>query len=160
MKTRPLFLALALSLAACEGPAEVVYQYHQALAQGRGDKALSLLDAKTRAELAQRAKAAHDASGGSVSDDPAKMIVQGNPDFYPVPTPGAKAAEVKVLEAGPERARVEAKVQGQPTSVVDVVKEGGRWRIDLPLAPLPASGGQAATPGGQTAAPSGQPATP
>jgi hypothetical protein len=123
----------ALALAGCEGPGEVVSQYHLALAEGRGEKAFSLLSHHTREELTRRAKAAHDASGGAVSADPTKMIDQGDPSLYPYPEPSVKVAEVKVLKVEGSKAQVEVAVAGKKSEVA-VVRENGRWKIDLPLA--------------------------
>jgi hypothetical protein len=124
-----------LLLSACGSPEDAVLQYHRALARGDGAEVLKLLSQQTREELARRAKEASDATGGAVSADPAAMVVQGTSPL--LHDPSRLAGQVTTLEIRGDRARVRAEVAGQPTEV-DLLREGGRWRLCLPLLrPLP-----------------------
>ena len=126
-------LAALLALAACSRPTDVAVQFHEALADGNGGKAFALLSASTRAKLAEIAKRAHDESGGAVSDDPALMIAHGDPSLYPTPDgPEDKVASATLLAMDGARAKVSVRI-GEAAHEMDLVRERGRWKIDLPL---------------------------
>lgn len=124
-----LAAAALLSLASCGSPQEAVVQYHRALSRGDGAEVLKRLSADTRAALARRAQQVSTATGGAVSPDPAVMVAQGPAALYPGP---ASASEVTVVEVQGGRAKVRADVAGAP-SEVELVREGGRWHLVLPL---------------------------
>ena len=125
-------LALGL-LCACGHPTDVAIQFHDALAKGDGAKAYALLSKPTQEKLARIAKAAHDVSGGTVSDDPAEMIAHGDNSIYALPTASQPhVARVSMISSEGPRAKVSVHI-GESTHEMDLVREGGRWRIDLPL---------------------------
>ena len=125
--------AVALLCCGCTRPTDVAVQFHEALRAGNGAKAFSLLSKPTQDKLAEVAKKAHDASAGAVSDDPALMIAHGDPALYPPPSQGQpKAARATMLSATGPRAKVMVHL-GEAAHEMDLVKEGGRWRIDLPI---------------------------
>lgn len=130
---KQLCAPMLLSLAACGSPQEAVVQYHRALAQGDGAEALKRLSLETRAALASRAKQASEATAGAVPPDPAVMITQGPTALYPGPT---SASEVTVLEVRGDRAKIRAEVGGAPAEM-DLIREGGRWHLVLPLSETP-----------------------
>jgi hypothetical protein len=125
--------AVVLALSACSKPTDVAVQFHDALYRGDGTKALSLLSKPTQEKLQEFAKKAHDMSGGTVPDDPALMIVHGDSSIYPSPTAAQpKVVRATLLSADDKRAKVKVHV-GESDHEMDLVKEGGRWRIDLPI---------------------------
>jgi hypothetical protein len=126
-------MAALLFCAACGKPTDVAVQFHTALARDEGAKAFGLLSARTQAELARIAKAAHDKSGGAVPEDPAAMIVRGDGSIYPLPTqPGQPAVHATLLSTNGPRAKVSVQI-GDKKHEMDLVREGGRWKVDLPL---------------------------
>jgi hypothetical protein len=130
---RPLPLAALLCLAACARPTDVAVQFHDALAADNGARAFSMLSQRTQAELTRIAKAAHDRTGGAVPEDPAAMIVRGDGSMYPLPTqPSQHAVRATLLSSSGARAKVSVQI-GEKKHEVDLVREGGRWKIDLPL---------------------------
>ena len=134
MHLRPfLLLAALLCLAACARPTDVAVQFHDALAREEGNKAFGMLSARAQAELTRIAKAAHDKSGGAVSEDPAAMIVRGDRSLYPLPTQIGQH-EVRATQLSADGARAKVSVQiGEARHEMDLVREGGRWKVDLPL---------------------------
>ena len=132
MRRSMILATLALGLASCGRPTDVAVQFHEALALRDGAKAFALLSSATRARLAAIAKQAHDASGGTVSDDPAQMIVDGDTGLYPASTPDQpKVVTATLISATDARAKVEVKI-GQTTQPMELVREKGHWRVDLP----------------------------
>jgi hypothetical protein len=130
---RLLPMAALLFCAACAKPADVAVQFHDALAADNGARAFSFLSARSQAELTRIAKAAHEKSGGAVSEDPAAMIVRGDASIYPLPTqPGLHAVHATLLSTNGPRAKVAVQI-GEKKHEMDLVREGGRWKIDLPL---------------------------
>ena len=128
----PLAAALLL-LAACSRPTDVAVQFHEALNAGNGAKAFALLSKPTQDKLTEISKKAHDASGGTVSEDAALMIAHGDPSIYPTPTPAQpKAVRATMISTDGPRAKVSVHI-GEAAHEMDLVKENGRWRIDLPI---------------------------
>lgn len=153
---------LALLTAACHGPAAIAEQYHEALSRSDGSKALGLLSEKTRAELTQIAKKASEASGGTLSADPALMITSGDASIYPRREKGRTSpVKATLVSSDGKRARVSVAL-GQGQHELELVKESLRWRIELPLtppsavAPAPAP----AAPAAPAAPPAAAPAAP
>lgn len=130
----PLAAVLALSLSACARPSDVAVQFHQALAKGDEAKAFSLLSTPTQARLTAIAREAHAKSSGLVSDDPRVMIGSGDLSLYPPPTPARpkKGARASPLSENGPRAKVSVHL-GEASHEMDLVREGGAWRIDLPI---------------------------
>ena len=124
--------SLLVALAACSQPTDVAVQFHEALDAGNGAKAFSLLSKPTQDRLAEIARKAHAETGGAVSEDPASMIARGDRSVYPAPTPSQPtvARATLVSESGPH-AKVMVQI-GEASHKMELVKEGGRWRIDLP----------------------------
>lgn len=133
----PIATALAL-LVACgrDGtPEQVVVSFHRALAQQDGPKALSLLARETRQELSRRAREAHAASAGSVSGDPARMIIQGDPArSRDALARGPLETKTRLHADGADRATVSA-VLGAETYDYALVREDGAWKLTLTLDP-------------------------
>lgn len=131
----PLLLALLLSFAGCgqQGSTEgVVVQYHQALGQGDGKRALTMLTRATREKLAAIAEATSAASGGTVSPEPSRMIVQGDLSRYTTPDGGKAKLTTRYLEGDRSHAKVAVTIDGE-TFETALVLEDGQWRIELPL---------------------------
>jgi hypothetical protein len=133
----PIATALAL-LVACSRdgtPEQVVAGFHRALAQQDGPKALSLLARETREQLSRRAREAHAASEGAVSDDPARMIIQGDPArSRDALAHGPLETQTRLHAGDTERATVSA-VLGTATHDYEVFREDGVWKLALPLEP-------------------------
>ncbi|MGC4122656.1 MAG: DUF4878 domain-containing protein [Myxococcales bacterium] len=124
--------ALLLALSACSPPADVAVQFHDALYRGDGAKAFSLLSKPTQDQLSAIAKKAHDMSGGTVPNDPTMMIVHGDSSLYPAPTSKQKVVRASTLSSEGPHAKVKVRI-GETDHEMDLVKENGRWRIDLPI---------------------------
>lgn len=125
-------IAAALLLSACSPPNEVAAQFHDALYRGDGAKAFSLLSRSTQERLKEIAKKAHDMSGGTVPNDPTLMIVHGDSSMYPTPTATQKVVRASVLSTEGPHAKVKVRI-GEADHEMDLVKENGRWRVDLPI---------------------------
>ena len=126
-------LAALLLLAACSRPTDEAVQFHDALSAQNGVKAFGLLSSQTRAALAKIARDAHAAAGESIPDDPALMIVQGDLSLYPPPEPPSHhVAQAELLSIDGSRAKVRVRM-GDATNELDLVNEGRRWKIDLPV---------------------------
>lgn len=124
--------ALLLALAACTqrapppgaaGPEEAVRDFADAM--GKGDSAAwALLSRRTQAAadaLAAAARAESDAGPESGK----QMLFQGALPAGPV--------EVRALSTSGDSAEVQASADGGPAQVYRVLREGGRWRLDLDL---------------------------
>jgi hypothetical protein len=126
-------LAALLALAACNHPVDAAVQFEDALANDNGPKAFGLLSTRAQAELTRIAKATHEASGGTVSDDPTLMIVRGDRSVYPSTTAASPhVARASLLSMDGNRAKVTVDIAGTKHEM-DLVREGGRWKVDLPL---------------------------
>jgi hypothetical protein len=129
----PLVACLSLVLCGCGRPTDVAEQFHDALAKGDGAKAFGMLSQSTQAKLTRIAKAAHEASGGAISEDAAEMIVRGDGSLYPARADAqSHVVHASLLSANGPRAKVSVRI-GETTHEMDLVKEGGHWKIDLPL---------------------------
>ena len=89
------------------------------------DKALGLLDPRTRRELARRAKVASESVGRPMKA--ADMIVSGGTTFR------FDISKVRVIEERVDRAVVEVQGPGREKSRVRLVREGDGWRVVLGL---------------------------
>jgi hypothetical protein len=95
--------------------------------QARAGKSVPWLDdfdAPTRAALEARAKAAAQATGELLPADAAYQLLQGPP---PVPLAG-----VRVVDQSGEHATLEVAFDAGPPQRVEMVREGGRWKVHLP----------------------------
>lgn len=125
--------AAALVLGACSRPPDVAVQFHDALYAGNGAKAFGFLSSQTQARLKAIAQKAHDASGGALSADPSLMIVHGDTAMYPAPSAAQPhVARASLLSASGPRAKVSVRI-GETAHEMDLVREGGRWKVDLPV---------------------------
>jgi len=105
------------------GPAEAVQDLAAALQKGDAAAAWALLSARTQQEadaIAARARAATDAGPES-----------GRSMLFASALPGG-AVEVRLLSLSGDTAEVRAGTDGGGR-VYRVVREGGRWRVDLDL---------------------------
>lgn len=127
-----LVLLGILSLAACHAqppgtPDETYRAFVHAAAdahQGKEVKLLEYFDAPTRAALASSAKAAAQATGKNMPDDPDYQLLLGRSN---VPA----LAEVRVVDESADAATLEVVTDGGGRAQVKMVREGGRWRIHL-----------------------------
>lgn len=138
-RTTERLLCLALlcgALSGCQkGPSKVAWDFHRALLQRDCETALALLSQRTRAELARRAHAAFEASGGALPDKAAAMICQGDLSIYRSrDLSGRDVAEVEQIRVseGAQRAVVQVTLAGV-TYPTTLVREADAWRIELDL---------------------------
>jgi hypothetical protein len=106
------------------GPAEAVQDLAAALQKGDAATAWSLLSTRTQKEadaIAARARAAASDAGPE----------SGRAMLFASALPGG-AVEARVASQSGESAEVEARSDAG-TRVYRVVREGGRWRVDLQL---------------------------
>ena len=128
-------LAAIAALAACTapaapppgsaGPAEAVQDLAAALQKGDTATAWSLLSSRTQNEadgIATRARA----TAGDAGPDSGRAMLFGSA----VP---AGVVEARVLNLSGESAEVQAGAGGGASRVYHVLREGGRWRVDLDL---------------------------
>jgi hypothetical protein len=124
-------LALAAAVPACQQrdlPPDAAYR---ALARAMADRdeeaAWALLSEGTRRRLEERARAAAAAAPGVVAPN-ARALLAGD-----APLAVRPASSIQVREAGPDRAILEVEAPGAPVRAVVLVREGGAWRVDLPV---------------------------
>jgi hypothetical protein len=141
---RPAALALALALAACDAarpantPAGAVAAFVSAVESAERDPAqrrrvYELLSQRARAGLDERAARASQVSGRTLA--PWEMIAPGRLRLRVSVAPDALTAR----ESG-DRAVVTARGRAGGVADVPLVREGGRWRVDLALPPIVAPG--------------------
>jgi hypothetical protein len=104
------------------GPAEAVQDFAAAIQRGDTSTAWALLSSRTQAEADRIAKAARPDGGDGRAMLFASALPQGNIDVGNVRENG-DSAEVQTSAA-----------DGGAAHAFHVVRETGRWRIDLPLA--------------------------
>jgi hypothetical protein len=127
----PLLAAALLALLpACQKdlPPDATYRaLVRAMTDRDEEAAWTLLSAGTRARLEARAKAAAAAAPGVVPAS-ARALLAGD-----APLAIRPPSSIAIVQSGPDRAvlRVEAP-GGAPRDVV-LLREGGAWRVDLPL---------------------------
>jgi len=103
------------------GPAEAVQDFAEAIQRGDTASAWALLSTRTQAEADQVAKAAQPDGGDGRAMLFASALPQGNISVGQVRESGDSA---EVQTSAPD---------GGTAHAFHVVREGGRWRIDLPL---------------------------
>ncbi len=106
------------------GPAEAVRDFAQAMQKGDTATAWSLLSARTQAQADKLAAAARAGLDGG-PDSGRQMLFQGA-----LPAP---AGEPKQVAQSGDSAEVQTAVDGGVSQSWHVVREAGRWRIDLDL---------------------------
>jgi hypothetical protein len=121
-------MALAVVLLGCGGPRwdkpdEAYKTFSAALRKNDVQTAWSGLSAETKKAVEERSKAVSAASGGTVKDDPMLMFFASG--YKPLPQ-----GDVKVVSEEGQSAVVEVAV-GSTTQSQRMLKEGGRWTVDL-----------------------------
>ena len=135
---------LALALAACDAaraadtPAGAVSAFASAVEAAERDasqrrRVYDLLSQRGRTALEERAARASQVSGRPM--EPWEMIAPGRIRLRLTPSPDALTAR----ESG-DRAVVTARGRAGGVADVPLVREGGRWRVDLALPPIAAPG--------------------
>jgi type IV secretory pathway VirB6-like protein len=124
-----LLLLLALSLEGCEAPAaaagpETAFSaFSDALRRGDARTAYDALSSSTHTAVEARARAISEASKGVIKNEPAALVFQS----------GVKpqaAGEVKLVRQDDASAVLAV---GSPPSEVHLLKENGRWVVDLSM---------------------------
>jgi hypothetical protein len=125
-----LLAAIAAALLpACSrelGPEATYRSLVRAVAERDGDAAWPLLASGTQAWLAERARLAAAVAPGVVSPDP-RVLLLGDASLGARPP-----ASIEVARAAADRAVLRVEAPGAPAAEVTLVREGGRWRFDLP----------------------------
>jgi hypothetical protein len=127
---RSLALGAALALAGCapQDPApDAVYRaFARAAAERDAAAAWPLLSSRTRAWIEARARAAADRAPGLVPPSGQRLL------FGDAAGPARPVKEIEVLRRDAERAELRLTEAGGATASVLLVREEGRWRLDLP----------------------------
>lgn len=122
-------LALACLLAACPasapppgaaGPAEAAQDFASALQKGDTSTAWSLLSSRTQQQADRLAREAAPDAGPEA----------GRQMLFNSALPG-RPVNARVVSQSDDSAEVQTAEDGGPT--FHLVREGGRWRVDLPL---------------------------
>jgi hypothetical protein len=121
------------------------------------ERVCSLIGPRTRARLQESARLATQQAGARRPFDWKDMLVIG------MARPSFDLEDAVVVEAGDRRVLVEARGRGGTREIVEVVREGELWKVELPAPPpepptsapagasQPASGPAARTPAPPTA---------
>ena len=104
-------------------PADAYRSFLTAVRKDKSERALELLASPTRQALTTRAQALSAASGGSLSADPAALLV--GPAHPPAPT------DVSVRFEDGKTAVLAVSTAGS-TSEVHLRREAGHWRVSIP----------------------------
>jgi hypothetical protein len=128
---RPLLAAaLAVLTLACprrDPSPEATYRaFVRAAAERDAERAWSLLSADTQAWLEARARSAASAAPGVVQPG-ARQFLLGDAALAVRPL-----ASALLLRESADRAVVEVTVQGGEKQQVELVREGGSWRVRIP----------------------------
>jgi hypothetical protein len=129
-----LRLALLAALAAAALPAcsrdlgpEATYRtLVRAVAERDADAAWALLAPDSQAWLAERARRAAAAGPGVVTPDPRALLL-GHASLGARPP-----ASIEVVRPGADRAVLRVEAPDAPAVEVTLVRDGGRWRVELP----------------------------
>ncbi|HET7785596.1 MAG TPA: hypothetical protein VFL36_06460 [Myxococcales bacterium] len=131
MKAPGLLLALAACTAPAQpppgsaGPVEAVQDLAAALQKGDAATAWSLLSARTQKQADDLAAKARAASGDAGPESGRAML-------FGSALPGGPVEARMVSQSG-DSAEVRASAPDAGAAVYRVVREGGRWRVDLDL---------------------------
>ena len=106
------------------GPVEAVQQLADALHKGDTATAWSLLSDRTRAEADRRAAAARSLSDAGPESGRQMLFTSALPD---------RPFEARQLSLSGDSAEVQTASDAGVPRIWHVVREGGRWRIDLDL---------------------------
>jgi len=128
--TRALLLLLALALAACRGPADTpevaLREFVQLIRARRAAPAWALVSAKSQAQLEALAKAQAEATGAQPTEEPAALL------FELIELAALRKIEsVSVVSPIGHEVTLRVWVEGGQTANVEMVREGGRWKVDL-----------------------------
>jgi hypothetical protein len=138
VRLRPVALAaLAALVPACSrdlGPEATYRALVRAVAERDGDAAWALLGSGSQAWLGERARRTAAAGPGVVSPDPRALLLGDASLGVRPPT------SIDVARGGTDRTVLRVEVAGAPAVEVSLVREGGRWRVELPR---PGGGGGA-----------------
>jgi hypothetical protein len=118
-----LVSAIGCKPKAIDTPEAAYRNYAAALKRGDAKTAWAALSTKTKSAAEARAKQVESASGGMVKAEADRMLFAS----------GVKAVEpgeVKVLESGEANSTLEVKA-GELVWREQMVREDGRWRVDL-----------------------------
>jgi hypothetical protein len=106
------------------GPVEAVQQFAEAVRKGDTATAWSLLSERTRAEADRRAAAARALADAGPESGRQMLFTSALPD---------RPFEARQLSLSGDSAEVQTAADGGETRVFRVVREDGRWRVDLDL---------------------------
>lgn len=124
---------LAVALASCSqtapapgaaGPVEAVRDFADAMTKGDSAAAWALLSRRTQADADRIAESAH-AQSDAGPESGRQMLFQSALPAGPV--------EARQLSLSGDSAEVQAGADGGPSRIFHVVREQGRWRLDLDL---------------------------
>lgn len=137
LRTLGALTLLALACNRSSGPADTYRQFATAVREGRADLAWSLLSEGSRATLDAEARAVAARAPGTV---PARGrdLVLGDAAFR---SPPVKSAIV--VRESQDAAVVAVAVEGEEKREVELVREGGAWRVVIPAGGAGERGGQA-----------------
>ncbi len=153
-----LLLGLALGTSACSRPDRTpegaVQLFRRAAYEGNVAAAYQLLSSSSRRELEERARLANAQAGAARPLKPEDLLALGREPS------SREAPQVRVLDVQGDHARVELVVGGKGTvqgavvtpqrEVLELIREGGAWRIVLPKPP-PEPAAPASRPASQPA---------
>ena len=127
-----LFALVLLAASACTRPTtpDVTYRmFAKAVSDRDPETAWSLLSTESKTWLESRAKDAAAAAPGVVPPD-AKHLMFGNA------IAGARPVKsVMLLRESPDVAAVKVEVEGQTPQEVQLVREAGFWKVQIPKQP-------------------------
>lgn len=125
-----LLAAFALLLPGCERelPPDATYRaLVRAMADGDEEGAWRLLASPTRARLEERARIAAAAAPGVVAPD-ARALVAGDARRATRPP-----SVITIVRSDASRAVLRVEAPGEAPRDVQLLREDGRWRVDLPV---------------------------
>ena len=120
-------LALLSGCAREQGPESVYRSLGKAVAEREADQAWPLLSTASQKRLDARAREAAARAPGVVPAS-GRALLLGDAALA---SPEVKSVEVRSQDA--ERAVLRVEEEGRPPREVLLVREGSRWRVDLPL---------------------------